>query len=149
MADPAGQREWTYSSIDHAEYLPDGRALWVAPEVQDIQRRLREGDPTLGWEGDNRLALYRGEGDDRWYLYRLEADGQYRMVLRSKPEVSLITLIPWLVKHDSRSGYDAAAEVDAANAKLVADLEATEHEQAVEIISKVIWGINRDLGAQA
>lgn len=149
MPAPLPEREWTYRTIDHAEYLPDGRALWVAPEVQDIQRRLREGDPSLGWEGDPRLALYRAEADTRWYLYRLETDGQYRLVLRSRPDVSLITLIPWLVEHDTRRGFNAAEAVNAANEKLTRERDAAEHERAVEAMRKVIWGVNRDLGAMA
>lgn len=142
-------REWSYASVSHPETLPDGRGLWVAPEVQEIQRKLREGDPLAGWPGDPRLALYRAEKDPRWYLYRLEADGEYRMVVRSKPGVTLETLIPWLVKHDSHRGAHVAEMVNEHNAKLERKLAQSHHERMAESLERVVWGIHRDLGAQA
>src|SRR5690606_13484044 len=83
-------RELTYTStqIAHPEWV-DGRRLWLDPEVRDVVTRLRDGDPTRGWEGDPRLALYFIPGSRQWELMRLEADGEYRTVARSKPGARL------------------------------------------------------------
>ena len=77
----------------------------MSPEVERIVQKLHYGDPTLGWEGDPRLALYHNR--DHWVLERLEADGAQRVVCRSKPGVSLDErLILRLMEHDHRRGFD-------------------------------------------
>lgn len=132
-------------TLSHPETLPDGRGLWIAPEVEDILRRLRYGDPGTGWAGDPRLALYRGEHDSHWELWRLENDGEYRMVLRSKPGVSLQGLIPWLVEHDVQRGYDAVRRVLEHNQRVYRENDLRAAEQMDAAMDHVLWGLRRDL----
>lgn len=105
-------RENTASGIIHPEFQ-GGRRLWLDGQVRGIVDKLHNGDPTLGWEGDPRLALYLEPdplGGERWALYRYEADGQYRKVCQSKPGLALDErLIQLLVAHDQRRGFDIAA----------------------------------------
>lgn len=97
--------ESTVGRVDHPVLL-DGGVL-IDDAVAD---RLQRGDPTVGWEGDPRLALYLHRGRRQWELWRLEVDGRYR------PSVTLSTegrrgidavgeLLVWLVTHDGRRGY--------------------------------------------
>lgn len=37
--------------------LPDGTDVDIAADVLDIGRKVREGEPTLGWEGDPLASL--------------------------------------------------------------------------------------------
>lgn len=79
-----------------------GASIMLDPEVQDIVDKLHYGCPTLGWEGDERLALYR-TADGAWELDRLGEDGVMYTVCRSRPGVTLDNrLIMRLVEHDSR-----------------------------------------------
>lgn len=142
---PTIPRETYIHGLTHPETLPDGRGLWVAPEVLDVISRLRNGDPGSGWAGDPRLALYRGESGDHWELWRLENDGEYRMVVRSKPGVSLNSLIPWLVEHDVQRGYDAIRRVLEHNQKVYRDNDLRHAERMDDAMDHVIWGLRKDL----
>lgn len=113
-------RELTYTStqIAHPEWV-DGRRLWLDPEVRDVVSRLRDGDPTRGWEGDPRLALYFIPGSRQWELMRLEADGEYRTVARSKPGAKLTpAIIDELVARDVRRGFDLKKSIDTHNSRV-------------------------------
>src|SRR5437660_1245652 len=126
----AAPRELTLAptQITHPQHL-EGRSVWADPEVQDLMDRLHNGDPTLGWEGDGRLALYRAPGR-RWELWRLENDGEYRLIMRSKPGLHLDNrLIMHLVAHDSRRGFNAGEAVTVANERLLRNLEAESSEK--------------------
>jgi len=50
--------------MDAVAFLPDGGKVLVEGEAQDVVRRVREGDPTKGWEGDPtmRVVLQPYEG---------------------------------------------------------------------------------------
>ena len=97
--------------IAHPEWV-DGRRLWRDGSVEDIVRRIQQGDPTKGWEGDPRLEIYYDAPRRRWELWRLEHDNQYRRVLFSDPGAPLdASVIDFLIKHDRNRGYDVHKEV--------------------------------------
>lgn len=57
--------------IDTAHGLLDGTRVTVTNDVWDIQRRIVDGDPTLGWEGDPSMGLF--VDNEPW---RLDASGR-------------------------------------------------------------------------
>lgn len=103
--------------IDHPEWL-HGRRLWDgSPEFVG---RLQHGYDVVGWEGDEKLALYWSP--PRWEVWRLEDDGEYRMVCRSQPHALfddrlLADLCRWDVRRRRR---DLHAEVADHNEKVKA-----------------------------
>lgn len=145
MTLPIPRESFLGTSILHPETLPDGRGLWIAPEVQDIINRLRNGDPTQGWAGDPRLALYRAERGDHWELWRLENDGEYRMVLKSKPGVNLHSLIPFLVAHDTHRGYNAVQSILEHNRAVYRANDLRSAERMDAAMDHVLWGLRKDL----
>jgi hypothetical protein len=88
------------------EMASRGRArLWRDPTVEDIVRRMHEGDATLGWSGDERLGLYFGTKEPnigRWLVIRFDEQGDEHIVCRSKPGAWLGGLIPFLAENDQR-----------------------------------------------
>lgn len=44
--------------MDSFSFLPDGGHVVVEGECQDIVRRIRDGDPTKGWEGDPSMRVF-------------------------------------------------------------------------------------------
>ena len=76
----------TESSLSHPTWV-DGRRLWIDGAMHDLIHKLHYGDPTIGWEGDERLAVYFDDTTRRWEVMRLEDDGVYRLVARSAPGV--------------------------------------------------------------
>lgn len=117
--------------------------------LDDLQDRLRFGDPTKGWEGDPRLTLahFRDPrtGDTHWELWRLEHDNAYRLVCRSRPNLPFpARLIEQIMEHDRNRGVDVHAVVMAHNRKLNAERDkSSERIQAAH--ERLAWALKRDL----
>lgn len=121
--------------------MVNGKMLWTSPEVADMVDRLQNGDPTLGWEGDPRLALYWRE-DGRWEVSRYE-NGQYSTVCVSRPGVALdARLIMRLVEHDHRRGFDPLAILD----EYRPGMSDGQESKLKESLEKVYAGAAKDLG---
>lgn len=139
--------ENTAGGLVHPDHL-EGRSIWRDPEVQDLINRLHFGDPLLGWEGDERLALYRAPGR-RWELWRLESDGEYRLIMKSKPGVHLDNrLIMHLVAHDTRRGYNPGQSVLVANEKLLSNIQKEGSARVQQAADKVYSALKKDFGAK-
>lgn len=130
----------------------NGKRLMIDPEVQDLVDRLHNGDPTLGWEGDPRLALTGGRdpltGVNYWELVRFE-NGQYNVVARSRPGLKLDrSLIMHLVAHDlrRRTMDEVNAEIDRHNEALTKAAETAAQEKAADRLAKVYWAAGLDIG---
>lgn len=108
-------REASYGNVAHPEWL-NGRRVWRDGHLDEVVRRLQQGDPTKGWEGDPRLEVYLNSETRRWEIWRLEHDGEYRIVLYSDPDVTFdFDVIDHLVAHDRNRGYDVQRELEVVN----------------------------------
>ncbi len=124
----------------HPQVL-NGRPQFVSNEAADLIHKMHYGDPTIGWQGDPRLALYHDAGG-RWVLERLEADGVYRPVCRSRPGLPLDErLLFHLMRHDMRhhDGFDpdALEEADRPYDR--------DDERLNEAIERFAHGLQKDL----
>jgi hypothetical protein len=100
------------------QYTRAGARRWFEPAVEEVARLIREGDPTVGWVGDDRLGLYLctdGPYAGSWELVRWPEDGSpEHIVARSKPGVDIRTLPAHLAYHDMRrKGAEEDLERDA------------------------------------
>jgi hypothetical protein len=95
--------------------------IMLDPEVQEIMDYLHNGYPRLGWEGDERLGLYRGRRRPVG-TGRLCEDGVMRTICRSRPGRSsdLDLIVMRLVEHDARRGHDPAED----SSSTTSDLQA-------------------------
>src|SRR4051812_40659684 len=91
--------------------------------------RLTKGDGVLGWEGDDRLALYLDMAERTWDLWRVEADGVLRPTMRLDadvwrgPEV-VAEMVMRLISQDQRRGVSVLKVVEDSHAKVEAANEA-------------------------
>ncbi len=134
----------------HPDPLPVqwGGPGWVLiddPMAYPIQR----GDPCLGFEGDDRLALYLNVAKGRWGLWRLEGDSQYRLVtsratIETRGPELVASLIAGLVAHDTRRGFNAHEHVVKQNT--LVDEAVAKHWDArhSDLNDKLRWGLKRD-----
>lgn len=132
--------------IQHTD-ASGGRRLWLEPEVEAFIHVLENGHPTLGWEGDPQLALFRIEGN-RWEIARLE-NGRYNTVCRSKPNAKLdLGVIIRLIEADShrKTHLQMLEEINKHNAVIQKDLDDHFHGRTAEALEKVYWGVGKDLG---
>jgi len=115
----------------HPEHV-GGRSLWMDAGMTELIDKLHYGDPVIGWEGDERLAVYWN--DPRWEIWRCEVDNKYRMVCRSKPGVLFDErVLMQLRDYDSRRVQrDLFVENNAHNDKIDADKKSAFDEWITE-----------------
>lgn len=138
-------REQTYSEVVHPDFIGQSAVIVDPTAMNDLVDRLHNGDPALGWEGDNRLTLAFHKPTQQWELWRLEADNQYRLFARSKPGKPFPgDIIRELVAHDTRRGFDPKAYVDEHNAKIKLEQEKQQTERNLEFADRLAWAIKKD-----
>lgn len=140
-------REAQFRTTDHRDQLPSGAAMLVhGTAMDDLIHRLHFGDPTLGWEGDPRLALAFNRQTDRWELWRMEHDGEYRLVCVSKAGVGFPPdLIKNLMSMDGQRGYNLVQDLDRNRQVAEAAKDYTFHQTMAPKIQKLAWGLRKDL----
>lgn len=123
------ERELTLATVTHPQFIDGG---WIRVDHPTLDP-LTQGEPTLGWEGDNRLVVYLHQPTQTFTLWRLEHDGEYRPVAKL-PEGASITpesvnrLVSRLVEVDQRRGFDPYADVIRTQA--IADRRAASDRQS-------------------
>ena len=129
--------------------LHQGELLWVNRDLID---KIEHGDPTLGWEGDNRLAVFLEQrSPEVWALYRLEDDGYWRHVVRTEEGVPFDErVIHWLCQNDIRrkpAGFDLDAIVKEQNEKVRAQKDQENQEyMAEEVAPRLQHALKKDHG---
>jgi len=140
--------------VAHPDHLRLGsRALTLVDD--HLTRPLQTGQPTMGWEGDHRLALYIDQRRGEWVLVRLEATGTYGIVATTDPVARALSpvdvvgqLIAHLVDHDVRRGFDPLVDVDTHNAARDRALDAAFDDRITnEVGPRLRHAFRRDLGA--
>ena len=142
------------SSIVTPRYLPDGSVLWEH-EAPTIAQRIRDGDPTYGWLGDERLTLVHnavwvdpdtGKREGRWEVWRDHEDGTRSVVMwRRGRRLPGPALLRALAEHDTRT-RDVLSEIDAHNEAVDRDRERVAREQRLDLADKLHWALCKDLG---
>lgn len=133
-------------SIPALNFLPNGMSLLVD---NDFYQRLHYGDASLGWTGDERLAVYHNQG--RIEIWRHCEDGEPRLIVRSRPGMDRLDagVLRFLAEHDSQSrrGYDARADMDAVNAAVAKEYERQARERVEDAADRLRHGLKKDIGA--
>lgn len=131
------------SQVVHPEHVGD-RTLWIDPEVRGVVHKLQHGDPTIGWEGDPRLAVYYNGVSRRWELHRFEADGEYRFVAQSPVGARFDErIIADLVARDRNRGYHPLQTLqhnDRVDRKRSAEFQAWVSEEAAPRLRHAVRG---------
>lgn len=137
-------------SLLEARELPDGTFEYLdSPGTVD---RLRLGDATLGWAGDENLSLALNTKTDEWVVYYRGSDGANRPCMRRKHKpgegVPTTALIREIVKHDTHH-IDVVAQVDRAELAREKRLNDAFREQSGESADKLAHALGRDLDIPA
>lgn len=110
------------------------------------------GLPTVGWQGDGRLAVYSVPRQNKFIVVRLERDGEYRRV-RDMPTARPLSpqavgeLCRWLVERDPKRGFDVLAHIEANNARVDRENQQREDDERAQVADKLAWALKKDLGA--
>ena len=136
-------RELTLSTVYHPEFIDNG--TWQRVDHPTVQR-ITDGDPTLGWEGDQRLVVYLHLEAQAFVLWRLESNGEYLPVghfgLGSDiTPAGVNETIRRLIEVDSRRGFDPYADV-VAKQEQVAKADAAVYWDGLEAFAdKFLFGL--------
>lgn len=133
--------------IMQPHFQPDGGMIEIDSELVDA---LQNGYSPLGWEGDPLLFLAWNRQTQRMELWRhnLAGDGKAGLVMRGPVggKVADMNIIRFLVEHDTRRGYDPAAEIRAHNDKVIADAKSVERDKMGEAAERLYHGFQKDMG---
>ena len=130
-------REQTLTGLVHPEVIA-GRVVWSESGTSpgQLADKLRFGDPTRGWEGDERLALCFNDEASQWEVWRLDHNTYHLVAVRSVDQPLDERLIDHLVARDARRGFNLVQHIeshndaiDAAKAKANDELLAASAER--------------------
>lgn len=140
-------------SSPHPDFLAfgDGPPECVRVDHPDL-RPIFFGLPTVGWQGDGRLAVYSFPRKRMFILVRLERDGEYRRVREMPTDRPLSPravgeLCRWLVERDPKKGFDLVKYLDEHNAAVDREREREADEWRADKADKLAWALKQDLGA--
>jgi hypothetical protein len=136
----------------HPEFI-NGRVQWVDSGMQRVIDKIHHGDGLLGWEGDDRLAVYKLDTElgPIYELWRLEEDEQYRRVVATQPGDPFDdTIILWLVQNDKRrkpDDWSIRNDIDMINEAVDAEREKMRAEWVREDIGpRLLHAVRKDDG---
>lgn len=126
------ERELTLSRVYHPEFIDNDWVLVDHPTV----RPLQQGEPTLGWDGDPRLAVYLHKPSKAFVLWRLENNGEYSPISHygiggQITPATINQTIRDLIRTDSRRGFDPGEDV-LSKLAVVDRARETAHREFVE-----------------
>ena len=138
-------RELTFATVHHPEFIDDG--TWMLVDHPTV-RPLQDGEPTLGWDGDPRLAVYLHLQSECFVVWRLEANGEYLPVAQyglgqSITPESINQTIRDLIRTDSRRGFDPYDAVIEAQNIVDRHQETDRQAQVHELADKMLYGLSR------
>ena len=113
------------------------------------------GDPTQGWQGDQRMAVYYwpkgGKADATYCVMRLCDDGEYRLILEMKAHdrplspAGVNLVVRRLVQIDTHRGFDPHAAIVANNDRIERESQRRNDEWVdEEIAPRLAWAYGRD-----
>lgn len=138
-------RETRFDPRDHAETLGGAAVLTDRTAMDDLVRRLHDGDPAKGWAGDPRMAVAFNKRTQQWELWRRESDEQYRRILRSKPGMPFPkNLIEHLVSIDTQKGYNVVDDLARKEAAKTAADDYKFSQAMRPKIEKLAWALRKD-----
>lgn len=143
-------REATLGRVKHPEWLRFGDGDTDSRQLIDdpVADRLWKGDAVLGWEGDDRLALYVNYTRAQYELVRLEADGKYRVSLAAPGFYGGVRVVAEFIikfmEHDTRRGYDPYLDVVAKNTQIEMENARKAKELDYEMLDRVGTALKKD-----
>lgn len=138
--------------MDSVAFLPDGTQVIAEGEAQDIVRRVRDGDPTKGWEGDPTMRVfaqpYQGSisGEVRYFFEVWGLDAHNEPYLACVSETCGPELVEKLVAGDTRK-RDVFGDIMARQAKYEADKAAERSEFHGEMAERLGFALLSDNAA--
>lgn len=123
----------------------DGKRLTVDADTLDLDRRLREGDGTVGWAGDPGLRLLFDQRINHFVVTRHDPyTGRELDVTYWAPPLTTGLLVRLREADTHRPGNDPVARMIAADEAFAADEAARFGEQTRETAERLVRALRQD-----
>lgn len=130
--------------LDTVAFLPTEGRVVVEGDVLEVERRLREGDDLIGWEGDENMRLMVDLETGLYDVWTLGPDRTPVLAVAERPYCDQ-RLIEDVIRADTRR-FDVAARVIKRNEEVAAGDRAARAEQNAELADKLQSALMKDLG---
>lgn len=133
----------------HHENIYHQRQAQLARLGEHWQKALWDGDPDVGWDGDRFLVIYHHVLTDDILIKHELPDGEPVLVMRvPMAEFDIKLACRRLAQADNRKRSVASVfdEVDAHNARLVAEDDKRKQELLDAATEKLHWALRKDTG---
>jgi len=127
--------------------VPDGRRAFIDSDVLGLDRRLKQGDPTLGWRGDETMWLVVNSEADEVEVWGLDIHGEPYVVSAIQPvnQSWQHELLKQVAEGDwQRGGQVVFAEIDKRQQARQRSAESTAEDQNAELDEKLAWALMQD-----
>lgn len=138
------QREETINGLIHPETI-GSRTVWsqAGTSPGDLADKLRFGDPTRGWEGDERLALCFNDDDNLWEVWRLDHNTYHLVARRSADQPLDERVIDLIMSRDTRRHPDALQQLYKRNEAIDKAKEQKSLETMLEATERTRFEIRK------
>lgn len=137
-------REQTVTGLVHPETIA-GRVVWSESGTSpgQLADKLRFGDPTRGWEGDERLALCFNPEAHQWEVWRLD-NATYHLVATRDADLPLDErVIDHLIARDARRGFNVAKHIEANNESIDAAKARRNDDMMAEHVERLRFEVRK------
>lgn len=128
-------------------WVPESQQRRIAANLPfEIQRKIQDGDPTIGWSGDPTLYLQLGD-DNSWEVWQIRPDAPPRLAMRHTHNLDNSILVHLREIDPRQNTVDKL--VQKAYAKLEADKQAKNQKDAEKLAEgqdRVRYVIKKELG---
>ena len=133
---------------------PDIRhELAVAAVGEHLQQYIKEGMPTVGWDGDPWLTLAYNKLMDRYEIWVEDPGRDPACVMRSKPfgdgqAPSIAELCMHLAAHDLRKIAEShvLARIDKHNSAVEKAVRDKGFQEQAAALEKIYWAVGKEIG---
>lgn len=138
--------------LDSFAALPDGGQVLVEGEAQDVVRRIKEGDPTKGWEGDPTMHVvvqpYEGVryGKIKYMFEVIGYDAENKPYIAVTSDTCGPELIDLLIRADTRR-RDVIAELMKAQEQAEAAKRAARSELHEDMADRLGFALQSENAA--
>lgn len=128
----------------------DGTVIQMETSVLDIDRRIKEGDPTLGWRGDDQMFLVWNGPQRRFEVCGIDLRGNEYVAVTGEPgEMPDARLIRKLVIGDWQHPERVMQQYREHLARQAAKHKRAQEETIGEGVSKLTHAVMKDKGIRS
>jgi hypothetical protein len=125
--------------------LPDGRSAMIDGALLELDRMLKNGDPVIGWRGDETMWVEVNNQDNVVEVWHLDREMVPYVACSTSPSGGYERrLMEQVIRGDWRRGNDRFTEITAENTAAQKSADNVTDSMQDELAEKLAWAIQKD-----